>query len=255
MKNLKKKKKKLYILKQIKQQEIKALKRAAKYRREFLGNVSHELKTPIFNIQGYVHTLLDGALHDENVNKKYLERTSKSIERLIAIIDDLDALARLESDELKLDKTSWDVLELIKEVFESFEVKSIKKDIKLMLPKKKTPIMVFADRNQISQVLYNFISNGIKYGKKSGYVKCVIDNKEGQVLITIQDNGIGIDEKNIPRLFERFYRVDKGRSREEGGTGLGLAIVKHILETHGEEVSVVSKQNTGTKFIFSIKKP
>ena len=132
MKSTKKKKKKLYIIKQIKQQQIEALKRAAKYRREFLGNVSHELKTPIFNIQGYVHTLLDGAIHDPSVNIKYLHRTSKSIDRLIAIIDDLDALARLESDELKLEKTSWDALELIKEVFESFEVKSAKKKIELI---------------------------------------------------------------------------------------------------------------------------
>jgi len=254
MKNLKKKKKKLYIVKQIKQQEIKALKRAAKYRREFLGNVSHELKTPIFNIQGYVHTLLDGALYDDNVNKKYLERTSKSIDRLIAIIDDLDSLARLESAELKLEKTSWDILELIKEVFDSFEVKSQKNQIELILPKNKRPIMVFADRNQITQVLHNFISNGIKYGKRDGHVKCSVVNKEERVSVAIEDNGIGIEEKNIPRLFERFYRVDKGRSREEGGTGLGLAIVKHILETHGEEISVVSKKELGTKFSFSIKK-
>jgi len=253
-KSFKKKKKKLYIIKQIKQQEIQALKRAAKYRREFLGNVSHELKTPIFNIQGYVHTLLDGAINDNLVNKKYLHRTSKSIDRLIAIIDDLDALARLESDELKLEKTSWDILDLIKEVFETFEVKSEKKNIELILPKKKTPIMVLADRSQINQVLYNLLSNGIKYGKESGFVKAFVQNKENHIMITIQDNGIGIDEENIPRLFERFYRVDKGRSREEGGTGLGLAIVKHILETHNETIQVTSKKKSGTKFIFSIKK-
>jgi len=254
MKSLKKKKKKLYIIKQIKQQQIQALKRAAKYRREFLGNVSHELKTPIFNIQGYVHTLLDGAINDSLVNKKYLERTSKSIDRLIAIIDDLDALARLESDELKLEKTNWNILELIQDVFESFEVKSIKQKIQLRLPKNKRPIIVFADRDKISQVLYNLISNGIKYGKEFGFVKASIENKEKNIIISIQDNGIGIDEKNIPRLFERFYRVDKGRSREEGGTGLGLAIVKHILETHNETIEVISKKNSGTKFMFSIKK-
>ena len=254
MKSTKKKKKKLYIIKQIKQQQIEALKRAAKYRREFLGNVSHELKTPIFNIQGYVHTLLDGAIHDPSVNIKYLHRTSKSIDRLIAIIDDLDALARLESDELKLEKTSWDAVELIKEVFESFEVKSANKKIELILPKNKKPIIVLADRDQISQVLYNLISNGIKYGKESGYVKASVEQKERHIMITIQDNGIGIDEKNIPRLFERFYRVDKGRSREEGGTGLGLAIVKHILENHNEKIIVNSKKNSETKFMFSIKK-
>lgn len=254
MKNLKKKKKKLYIIKKIKQQQIESLKRAAKYRREFLGNVSHELKTPIFNIQGYVHTLLDGAIDDKMVNKKYLHRTSKSIDRLIAIIDDLDALARLESDELKLEKTSWDILELINDVFESFEVKSVKQKIELILPKKKSPIMVFADRDQISQVLYNLISNGIKYGNEGGYVKASLDIKEEYIIISIIDNGIGIDENNIPRLFERFYRVDKGRSRAEGGTGLGLAIVKHILENHNEEITVSSNKNLGSKFMFSIIK-
>jgi len=254
MKNLKKKKKKLYIIKKIKQQQIESLKRAAKYRREFLGNVSHELKTPIFNIQGYVHTLLDGAIDDKMVNKKYLHRTSKSIDRLIAIIDDLDALARLESDELKLEKTSWDILELINDVFESFEVKSVKQKIELILPKKKSPIMVFADRDQISQVLYNLISNGIKYGNEGGYVKASLDIKEEYIIISIIDNGIGIDENNIPRLFERFYRVDKGRSREEGGTGLGLAIVKHILENHNEEITVSSNKDSGSKFMFSIIK-
>ena len=254
MKSLKKKKKKLYIIKKIKEQQIVSLQRAAKYRREFLGNVSHELKTPIFNIQGYVHTLLDGAIDDNLVNKKYLHRTSKSIDRLIAIIDDLDALARLESDELKLEKTSWDILELINDVFESFEVKSAKQNIKLILPKKKRPIMVFADKDQISQVLHNLISNGIKYGKEGGYLKASLEIKENYVKVKISDNGIGIDEHNIPRLFERFYRVDKGRSRKEGGTGLGLAIVKHILENHNEEITVSSNKNSGSKFMFSIIK-
>jgi len=254
MKSTKKKKKKHYIIKQIKQQEIQALKRAAKYRREFLGNVSHELKTPIFNIQGYVHTLLDGALKDDNVNIKYLQRTSKSIDRLIAIIDDLDSISRLESDELKLEKTSWNILELISEIFDTFEVKSEKKNIELILPKRKKPIMVYADRNQINQVLYNLISNSIKYGREGGFVKGIIKNNETHIILTIKDNGIGIEKQNIPRLFERFYRVDKGRSREEGGTGLGLAIVKHILEVHEENISVESKKNIGTKFNFSIKK-
>ncbi len=254
MKSDKKRKKKHYIIKQIKQQQIQDLKRAAKYRREFLGNVSHELKTPIFNIQGYVHTLLDGALNDDNVNIKYLQRTSKSIDRLIAIIDDLDSISRLESDELKLEKTSWDILELMSEIFETFEVKTKKKNIELILPKRKRSIMVYADRNQISQVLYNLVSNAIKYGREGGFVKGIIKNNETNIILTIQDDGIGIEKQNIPRLFERFYRVDKGRSREEGGTGLGLAIVKHILEVHEEQISVESTKNTGTKFSFSIKK-
>lgn len=254
MSSTKKKKKKHYIIKKIKQQEIQALKRAAKYRREFLGNVSHELKTPIFNIQGYVHTLLDGAIKDDNVNIKYLQRTSKSIDRLIAIIDDLDAISRLESDELKLEKTSWDIVELINEVFETFEVKSEKKNIKLKLPKHQKPLFVEADRNKISQVLYNLISNAIKYGQEFGEVRGQVTNESNQILISIKDNGIGIDEENIPRLFERFYRVDKGRSRSEGGTGLGLAIVKHIIEAHDEKIEVLSEKNVGTEFIFTLKK-
>ncbi len=254
MSSTKKKKKKHYIIKKIKQQEIQALKRAAKYRREFLGNVSHELKTPIFNIQGYVHTLLDGAINDDNVNIKYLQRTSKSIDRLIAIIDDLDAISRLESDELKLEKTNWDIIELINEVFETFEVKSEKKNIKLQLPKHQKPLFVEADRNKISQVLYNLISNAIKYGQEFGEVRGQVTNESNQILISIKDNGIGIDEENIPRLFERFYRVDKGRSRSEGGTGLGLAIVKHIIEAHDEKIEVLSEKNVGTEFIFTLKK-
>jgi len=254
MSGTKKKKKKHYIIKQIKQQEIQALKRAAKYRREFLGNVSHELKTPIFNIQGYVHTLLDGAINDDNVNIKYLQRTSKSIDRLIAIIDDLDAISRLESDELKLEKTNWNIIELINEVFETFEVKSEKKKIKLKLPKHQKPILVEADRNKISQVLYNLISNALKYGQEFGEVSGEVINESNQILVSIKDNGIGIDEENIPRLFERFYRVDKGRSRSEGGTGLGLAIVKHIIEAHDEKIEVLSEKNVGTEFIFSLKK-
>ena len=254
MSSTKKKKKKHYIIKQIKQQEIQALKRAAKYRREFLGNVSHELKTPIFNIQGYVHTLLDGAIKDDNVNMKYLQRTSKSIDRLIAIIDDLDAISRLESDELKLEKTNWDIIELINEVFETFEVKSEKKNIKLKLPKHQKPLLVEADRNKISQVLYNLISNALKYGKEFGEVRGQVTNESNQILISIKDNGIGIDEENIPRLFERFYRVDKGRSRSEGGTGLGLAIVKHIIEAHDEKIEVLSEKNVGTEVIFTLKK-
>ena len=239
-------------MKKIKEQEIEALKRAAKYRREFLGNVSHELKTPIFNIQGYVHTLLDGALYDKKVNEKYLLRTSKSIDRLIAIVDDLDALARLESDELKLEKTTWDILELIQEVFESFEVKRVEKNMKFISTKHKKPIFVFADRDQISQVLYNLISNGMKYGKKTGYVQSSVKVQGNKIWVSIKDNGIGIEKNNIPRLFERFYRVDKGRSREAGGTGLGLAIVKHIVEAHSEHIQVNSIKNSGTEFKFSI---
>ena len=235
-------------------QEILALKRAAKYRREFLGNVSHELKTPIFNIQGYIHTLIDGALDDPQVNKKYLLRTSKSIDRLISIIEDLDALAKLESEELELDIHNWDFLELTQEVFDFFEIKANEKNIKLSIHKSIDNCMVSADKEKINQVLLNLVSNSIKYGKNKGLVAINIVPDLGAYKISISDNGIGISGENISRVFERFYRVDKGRSRSQGGTGLGLAIVKHIIEAHDQDIEIKSEVDKGTEISFKLKK-
>ena len=235
------------------EQEILALKRAAKYRRQFLGNVSHELKTPIFNIQGYIHTLIDGALHDPNVNEKYLLRTSKSIDRLISIIEDLEVLAKLESDELALDLTKWDFIDLVNELFDFFEIKASEKNIKLSLDSSLEKLLVFADKEKINQVLLNLISNSIKYGKKGGNIIIAIEKDVESSFIKVSDDGIGISKDNMGRVFERFYRVDKGRSRSQGGTGLGLAIVKHIIEAHEQEIQITSKVDKGTSISFGIQ--
>ena len=235
------------------EQSILALKKAEKYRREFLGNVSHELKTPIFNIQGYIHTLIDGALEDPNVNRKYLVRTSKSIDRMISIIEDLEQLARLDSDELDLNLTEWDFIELVNELFEFFEIKSSEKNIKLSLDSNFDCFFVLADKEKINQVLVNLISNSIKYGKEGGSIIIKIEKKEKNSLIHVVDDGIGISSENILRVFERFYRVDKGRSRSQGGTGLGLAIVKHIIEAHEQKINISSQVNKGTAISFTLK--
>tara|TARA_B100000700_G_scaffold329535_1_gene451611 strand:+ start:28 stop:963 length:936 start_codon:yes stop_codon:yes gene_type:complete len=235
-----------------KEQELFGLKKAEKYRREFLGNVSHELKTPIFNIQGYIETLIDGALYDKTVNKKYLKRTSKSVDRLIYIIRDLESIGQLDSDQINLEITNWKLSELINEIIDQFEIKSAKKKIKLFNKKSTTNIIVSADKDKIAQVLSNLISNSIKYGKRGGRTTISSFYDKGKCIVSIKDNGIGIADKNIKRLFERFYRVDKSRSREQGGTGLGLAIVKHIIEAHDQKIQVKSKIGKGTEFLFSM---
>ena len=235
-----------------KEQELISLKTAEKYRREFFGNVSHELKTPIFNIQGYVETLIGGALYDKSVNKKYLKRTSKSVDRLIYIIQDLETISQLESEELKLEMTEWNLKGVINEIIDQFEIKSEQKKIKFIHDKKSTNCKVIADKDKITQVVTNLISNAIKYGKNHGFIKIGCHQTKNKCVVSIKDNGIGISEKNIPRLFERFYRVDKSRSRDQGGTGLGLAIVKHIVEAHGQEINVQSNVGKGTDFRFSI---
>ena len=233
-------------------QELITLKTASKYRREFFGNVSHELKTPIFNIQGYVETLIDGALYDKNVNIKYLKRTMKSVDRLIYIINDLESISQLESDELKLDLKKWHLGLLISEIIDQFEIKIKKKGIKIIHDDTSTDCMVFADKGKISQVISNLISNAIKYGRHRGSIKVSCHQSIDECWVSIKDNGIGIAQKNIQRLFERFYRVDKSRSREQGGTGLGLAIVKHILEGHNQSIRVKSSVKKGTEFVFSL---
>jgi len=237
-----------------KEKELMALQSSEKYRREFFGNVSHELKTPIFNIQGYVDTLIDGALHDEDVNEKYLLRTSKSVDRLIYIVRDLESIAKLESSELKLEMSKWNLKHLINEIIDQFEIKANKKKIKLIHMENSTDLYVYADKDKMSQVFYNLISNSIKYGKKNGTTTIQLHQTKSISNISIKDNGIGIEEKNISRLFERFYRVDKSRSRDQGGTGLGLAIVKHIIEAHGQNIIVKSTFSHGTEFSFSVQR-
>jgi two-component system phosphate regulon sensor histidine kinase PhoR len=236
--------------------EIDKLKELARYRREFLGNVSHELKTPIFNIQGYVLTLLDGGLDDPNINKEYLLKTEKSIERMIAIIEDLEAISKLESGELKLEFKRFDIVELSREIVEFLEIKAKKKKVKIHFAKNyDRPIYVSADKKSIRQVMVNLIDNSIKYSLEiEGETKISFFDMDENILVEVTDNGIGIEQKDIPRLFERFYRTDQGRSREQGGSGLGLAIVKHMIEAHKQVINVRSTVGIGTTFAFTLKK-
>ncbi len=235
-------------------EEIERLKKLEVYRKEFLGNVSHELKTPIFNIQGYVLTLLDGGLEDPSINRNYLERAEKSIDRMITIVDDLEAISQLETGELQIEPERFDIFTLAKDVADAQEMKATAKGIILTLPEDSKPIFVFADRFRIRQVLVNLIVNSVKYGKEYGETKIRFYDVGENVMVEIADNGIGIEKEHLPRLFERFYRVDKSRSREQGGTGLGLAIVKHIIEAHNQSINVMSTEGAGTVFSFSLKK-
>lgn len=235
--------------------EIEELKKMEIFRKEFLGNVSHELKTPLFNIQGYIHTLLDGALYDPKVNVNYLERASRSVDRLCLIVDDLESISKLESGELILDQRTFDIHELVYEVFESVELNAKIMQITTVFKEGSDhPVYVIGDKDRIRQVLINLLINSIKYGKRQGITQVGLYDMDENILVEITDNGIGIDNQNLSRLFERFYRVDKSRSSEQGGTGLGLSIVKHIIEAHNQTINVRSTIGIGTTFTFTIKK-
>ncbi|OZV70566.1 sensor histidine kinase [Winogradskyella aurantia] len=236
--------------------EIETLKVREEYRKEFMGNVSHELKTPLFTVQGYILTLLDGAVEDPKLRKKYLNRASKGVERLIYIIKDLDMITKLEVGDLRLNKERFDIVDLVKGVFDLFEMKAAKKKITLTFDMDyDQPIMVYADKERIQQVLTNLIVNSIKYGREKGTTEVSIENLiKNKAIIRVTDNGEGIDEKDLPRLFERFYRVDKSGSRKEGGSGLGLSIVKHIIEAHEEKIYVESELGVGSEFSFTLEK-
>lgn len=237
------------------QKELDHLKNVDSYRKEYLGNVSHELKTPVFNIQGYVSTLIDGGLNDPNINLDYLKRADKSIERIIHIIDDLETITQLETGSLELEFEKYDLSAQCKDVIEQLDLAAKKKNITLTLAKKfDKPLFVQADKFRIRQVLVNLITNSIKYGKEGGETEINFSLYNDEVIVEIKDNGIGIAPEHLPRLFERFYRVDKGRSREQGGTGLGLAIVKHIIEAHQKSISVKSSANEGTIFTFTLNR-
>ena len=236
--------------------EIETLKIREEYRKEFLGNVSHELKTPLFTIQGYLLTLLDGAMEDKNIRKKYLERAEKGVERLIYIVKDLDMITKLEVGEINLDVTRFNIVEVIQNVFDLFEMKAANKNITLTFDMKYSkPIWVMADQEKIQQVVTNLVVNSIKYGKKGGTTEVGIEDlTKNKVIVRITDNGEGIEKQNISRLFERFYRVDKSGARSEGGSGLGLAIVKHIIEGHDEKIYVESQIGVGSEFSFTLEK-
>ena len=237
-----------------KEEELRQMKQDENYRREFIGNVSHELKTPIFNIQGYVQTLIDGGLEDKSINMKYLKRANKSVERMINIVDDLEVISRLETEQSELDIQSFNIINLVQEVFDQLEMRANEMGISLELENSSSTNNVKGDRDKIQQVFMNLISNSIKYGKKQGTTKIKLFDMEENLLIEVADNGIGIDEESLARLFERFYRVDKNRSREIGGTGLGLAIVKHILEGHNQSINVRSTKGIGSTFSFILEK-
>ncbi|CAH8284757.1 two-component system phosphate regulon sensor histidine kinase PhoR [Mariniflexile fucanivorans] len=236
--------------------EIESLKVREQYRKEFLGNVSHELKTPLFTVQGYILTLLDGAMEDKNLREKYLERASKGVERLGYIVKDLDMITKLEVGDLSLNAEVFNIVELAENVFDMLEMKAAKKRITLTFDTDYSkPILVKADKERIQQVLANLIVNSIKYGREKGTTEISIENLiKNKVIVRVTDNGEGIAKKDLSRIFERFYRVDKSGSRKEGGSGLGLSIVKHIIEAHDEKIYVESEFGVGSEFSFTLEK-
>ena len=234
--------------------EIEDLKNQENFRKEFIGNIAHELKTPLFTIQGYILTLLDGGITDKKIIKKYLKQTSKGVDRLTYIVKDLDLITKFESGISKLEIKKFNILSTINSVFELLEMQSKKNNITIKLNRKyDEPIMVLADEERIQQVITNLVMNSLKYGIERGITEISIDPlEENKILIRISDNGEGIDKEHLPRLFERFYRVEKTRNRKWGGSGLGLSIVKHIIDAHNEKIFVESEANVGSEFSFSL---
>ncbi|MDX9905083.1 MAG: ATP-binding protein [Bacteroidales bacterium] len=238
-----------------KRAEIAQLQKSETYRREFLENVTHEIKTPISNIQGYISTLLAGGMDDPEINRDFLQKTESNIDRLIELTDDLDVITSLESGEVQLAKTRFDMQALTREAFEFLEDQARTANIKFIVgTDEHLPVWVSADRYRIRQVMVNLLENSIKYGREGGRTKVSFYDMDENYLIEVSDNGIGVEDQHIPRLFERFYRVDKHRSRSEGGTGLGLAIVKHIIEAHKQTINVRSSPKIGSTFSFTLRK-
>ena len=239
-----------------KELEIKSLTERDSFRRDFLGNVAHELKTPLFTVQGYILTLLEGGMDDKNIRLKYLERANKGIERLVAVTKDLDMIAKLETDGLKIDKEVFNILEIIQNVFDLIEMKAKKRNIVLKFDRiYEFPVFVIGDIEKTEQVLINLIVNSIKYGKPGGTtIVTANDYDHNKFVIRVIDNGEGIKQQHFSRLFERFYRVDQSRSREQGGSGLGLSIVKHIVEAHNQNVLLKSTFGKGSEFSFTMEK-
>ncbi|MDA9782867.1 ATP-binding protein [Vicingaceae bacterium] len=234
--------------------EIERLTDQEEFRRDFLGNVSHELKTPIFSIQGYILTLLEGGLEDDTINRSFLQKAEKSLNRMIEMVDDLDEIAKLESNRIELNLQAFNIVNLANEVVEAVEYKAKKKGIKLSVSNESSSVMVKADAAKITQVITNLLMNSINYGKEGGKTNIRLYDLAENILVEVKDNGKGIAEEQLPRLFERFYRVDRGRSRADGGSGLGLAIVKHILEAHKQTINVSSTLGQGATFSFTLKK-
>ncbi len=238
-----------------KKDEIDELKKLEEYRKEFIGNLSHELKTPIFNIQGYLSTLIDSGLEDREIAEKYLQNAEKNVERMISLVEDLDTIHKLESGRMHLEFEKFDVVALAREVTEMLEIKAQSKNVTISYKEDyKSPIWVYADKNSIKQVFTNLIVNSIVYGNENGHTKISFYDMDENILCEVADDGPGIEEKHLPRLFERFYRVDKSRSRHQGGTGLGLSIVKHIIEAHHQTINVRSTVGRGSTFSFTLQK-
>lgn len=235
--------------------EIEQLKEAAQYRKDFMGNVSHELKTPIFNIQGYIDTLIDGGLDDPKINLKYLHKAAQNVDRMVNLVEDLDQISKLESGRLELNKSKFDLTALFESTFEELEIKAESKGINLGFKSKdQRAIWAFGDKELFRGVITNLLVNSIKYGREEGQTLVGFYDLNDRWLVEVSDNGVGIAQAHLPRLFERFYRVEESRSRDAGGTGLGLAIVKHIVESHGETINVRSKQGDGSTFGFTVEK-
>ncbi len=238
-----------------KQQEIDELKKLENFRKEFLANVSHELKTPIFAAQGFIHTLIDGAVDDKNVRDKFLDKAARSLDGLDALVQDLLTLSQMETGDIKMHYERFDIRKLTSEVFEQLEEKADAKRIRLKFDKRpEEPVWTYADPHRIGQVMTNLIDNAIKYGREEGRVMVSFDTEKESLLVAVKDDGPGIEPEHLKRIFERFYRIEKSRSKDKGGTGLGLAIVKHIIEAHKSKVSVTSKMGKGTTFLFKLEK-
>ena len=236
--------------------EYTEMKKRESFRREFIGNLAHEIKTPLFTTQSYILTLLDGAINDKSVNKKYLKTASKAVERLNLIVKDLDLITKIESGVSNLNKTKFDIIDLINNIFEMLEFSAKKKNIRLIVEKEsKLNTNVNADKEKIEQVLTNLIDNSLKYGKDNGTTEVMVQNlNEFKIIVRITDNGVGLEQENYTRIFERFFRVDKSGNRNSGGSGLGLSIVKHIIDAHDEKIYVESELGVGSEFSFSLEK-
>jgi len=235
-------------------EEIAQLRKQEEFRKEFIGNLSHELKTPVFTLQGYLLTLLEGGLEDPDINRNYLDRADKNLDRLINLINELDEITKLESGETLLEYERFDLVKLTEEVLDEVEYKARKSGIRLSIKDPKKSVSVEADRSKVAQVITNLIINSIKYGKSEGETRVKFYDMDENVLVEVEDNGVGIAEEHLPRLFERFYRVDKSRARNQGGSGLGLAIVKHIIDAHNQSLSVRSQEGEGSTFSFTLKR-
>jgi two-component system phosphate regulon sensor histidine kinase PhoR len=236
-----------------KRSEISDLREREKFRREFIGNLAHELKTPIFNIQGYILTLLEGGLEDEKVNRDFLNRASNGVDRMIKIVEDLDMITKLESGVLELKEERTDLVDLVEEALEAVEMKASERGVEVSHELER-PMLVMADKTRMVQAVINLLTNAINYGREGGHCTVKAFEMDDQVVVEVTDDGIGISREHLPRLFERFYRVGKSRSRNEGGSGLGLAIVKHIVDAHGQTITVSSTEGEGTTFTFTLRK-